>query len=126
MPVVIDVTSTDDPRDVVHRAVQALAEGKLVGFPTETVYVTAASARDAGAVCRLGELRGDTSQPLTLGIRSVEEALDYVPELSPLGLRMMRRCWPGPVALELPDSTDDSIVRRLPSEVQQRISPQGH
>lgn len=126
MPVVIDVTSTDDPRDVVHRAVQALAEGKVVGFPTETVYVAAASARDASAVARLADLRGDCSQPLTLGIRSVEEALDYAPGLSPLAIRLMRRCWPGPVTLELPDSTDESIVRRLPSLVQQQIAPHGH
>lgn len=126
MPVVIDVTSTDDPRDVVHRAVQALAEGKIVGFPTETVYVAAASARDAAAVCRLGELRGAANQPLTLVIRSVEEALDYAPGLSSLAMRLMRRCWPGPVALELPDATDESVLRRLPPVVQQRITPNGH
>jgi protein-tyrosine phosphatase len=126
MPVVIDVKSTDDPRDVVHRAVQALAEGKIVGFPTETVYVAAASARDAAAVCRLGDLRKDGAQPLTLGIRSVDEALDYAPGLSPLALRLMRRCWPGPVALELPDSTEASVVRRLPLAARQRIAPSGH
>ena len=52
-PVVIDLRSTDDWRDVVHRAVQALAEGGLVALPTETVYGLAASALDEQAVCRL-------------------------------------------------------------------------
>ena len=37
-PIVIDIRNAEDARDVVHRAVQALAEGQLVAFPTETVY----------------------------------------------------------------------------------------
>ena len=48
-PVVIDIRSAEDSRDVVHRAVQALAEGKLVALPTETVYGLAASALDERA-----------------------------------------------------------------------------
>ena len=43
-PVVINANTAEDQRDVVHRAVQALAEGKIVCFPTETVYGVAASA----------------------------------------------------------------------------------
>ena len=34
-PVVIDLRKAEDVRDVVHQAVQALVEGKLVAFPTE-------------------------------------------------------------------------------------------
>ena len=43
-PVLIDLQKAEDPRDAVHRAVAALAEGKLVALPTETVYGVAASA----------------------------------------------------------------------------------
>ncbi|MEN6498767.1 MAG: Sua5/YciO/YrdC/YwlC family protein, partial [Thermoguttaceae bacterium] len=57
-PVVIDVRAADDVRDVVHRAVQAVAEGKLVVFPTETVYGVAARALDAEAVDRLFQVKG--------------------------------------------------------------------
>ena len=59
-PVVIDLRSAEDRRDVVHRAVQALAEGGVVAFPTETVYGLAASALDedgrvpAAGVARTG------------------------------------------------------------------------
>lgn len=42
--VVINLRLADDVRDVVHQTVQALAEGKIVAFPTETVYGLAASA----------------------------------------------------------------------------------
>ena len=37
-PQVIEVRDAEDWRDVVHQTVQALTEGKLVAFPTETVY----------------------------------------------------------------------------------------
>ena len=49
-PTVIDLRRTEDARDVVHRAVQALAEGRCVGFPTETDYCVAGSLRHRATV----------------------------------------------------------------------------
>ncbi len=125
MPVeVIDLRVAEDWRDVVHRAVQTLAEGKLVVFPTETVYGLAASALDQSAVERLIRVKGRRpGQPLTLAIRSAAEARDYAPDLSALAQRLARRCWPGPITLVLDDSHPQSLVRRLPSFVQQAVSP---
>ncbi|MFH1267716.1 MAG: L-threonylcarbamoyladenylate synthase, partial [Planctomycetota bacterium] len=125
-PVVIDVRACEDRRDVVHQAVQAVAEGKLVVFPTETVYGVAARALDGEAVERLIEVKGrEAGHPLTLAIRSAEEARDYAPDLSPLAQRLARRCWPGPVTLVVDDSHPESLVRRLPLSVQQAVSPGG-
>lgn len=123
-PVVIDVRAADDVRDVVHRAVQAVAEGKLVVFPTETVYGVAARALDATAVDRLLQVKGrKPNQPLTLAIKSAEEARDYAPDMSPLAERLARRCWPGPVTLVIDNLHAESLVRQLPPSVQQAISP---
>lgn len=123
-PVVIDVRSAEDWRDVVHRAVQTLAEGGLVAFPTETVYGVAASALDEGAVVRMIEIKGRAkNKPLTLAIKSAEEALDYAPNMCPLAQRLARRCWPGPITLVVDDSHPESLVRRLPPLVQQAVSP---
>src|SRR6188474_2357239 len=103
-PLVFDLQRADDPRDAVHRAVQALAEGKLVAFPTETVYALAASALSESAVERLLAARGPAvEKPLTLAIKSADDALDFIPALSPLARRLARRCWPGPVTLLLRD-----------------------
>lgn len=122
--VVIDVRSAEDGRDVVHRAVQALAEGRLVAFPTETVYGLAASALDATAVRRLVDVkRRKASQPLTLAIRSADQARDYAPDMSPLAQRLARRCWPGPITLVVDDTHPESLVRQLPAEVQKAVSP---
>ena len=57
-PIVIDIRNAEDARDVVHRAVQALAEGQIVAFPTETVYGLGASACRADAVERLVKAKG--------------------------------------------------------------------
>ena len=124
-PVVIDLRSAEDWRDVVHRAVQALAEGGLVAFPTETVYGLAASALDEDAVCRLMTVKDRTAaKPLTLAIKSADEARDYAPDMCPLAQRLARRCWPGPVTLVVDDSHPESLVRQLPPKVQRAVSPQ--
>ena len=123
-PEVIDVRKVDDVRDVVHRAVQALVEGKLIVVPTETVYGIGALALDEEAVERLSavkERRG--GHPLPIAIRSNEEALDYAPNMSPLFRRLARRCWPGPVTLVVDNSHPESLVGRLPKRVRQAVSP---
>ncbi|NBT12971.1 MAG: translation factor [Planctomycetia bacterium] len=114
-PMVIDLRKTDDPRDVVHRAVQMLAEGRAVALPTETDYVVAASVRDAAAVARLAALVPERpGEPrLSLALKSADEALDWAPRLSPIGRRIARRCWPGPVTMLVADDHPESLVHRL-------------
>lgn len=125
-PQVLDVTAASDPRDAVHRAVQALVEGKLVALPTETVYIAAASGLADRAVQRLLALRGGKLDgPATLAVRSTEEVLDYVPQLPPVGQRLARRCWPGPVTLQLADAHPESAVHRLPPRVRDAVVPGG-
>jgi protein-tyrosine-phosphatase/tRNA A37 threonylcarbamoyladenosine synthetase subunit TsaC/SUA5/YrdC len=115
-PMVIDLRRADDARDVVHRAVQGLAEGKLVAFPTETDYVVGASGRCAAAVAALERLAGRRADEPALSLvpRSADEALDWAPRMSAVGRRISRRCWPGPVALIVPDDHAESLVHRLP------------
>ncbi|MCA9245909.1 MAG: threonylcarbamoyl-AMP synthase [Planctomycetales bacterium] len=123
---IIDVRREEDARDIVHRAVQTLAEGGLVVFPTETVYGLAASARDEAAVARLAEVKGRAEgHPFSLAIRSAEDAIDYVPSMSPLAQRVARRCWPGPVTLVLGDGDDESLLRQLPENVLKMVAPTG-
>ena len=123
-PVVIDLRQAEDWRDVVHQTVQALAEGKLVAFPTETVYGLAASALDERAVQRLVEVKGRRpGHALTLAVKSADEARDYVPEMTPMAQRLARRCWPGPVTLVVDDSHPESLVRQLPPKVREVVKP---
>lgn len=123
-PVVIDIRSAEDSRDVIHRAVQAIVEGKLVVLPTETVYGLAASALQPAAVQKLLATKNRPGHaPLTLGVKSVEEALDYAPGMSPLGRRLARRCWPGPITMVVEDAHSDSLLQHLPEEVRRAVAP---
>jgi protein-tyrosine phosphatase len=124
--VVIDLQVVEDQRDVVHRAVEALAAGQLVAFPTETVYGVAASALNEQAVDRLLAAKGrQTGHPLSLAIKSSDDAWDYIPGMSPLAERLARRCWPGPVTLVLDDNDPDSVTKRLPDSIRQIVCPEG-
>src|SRR5262245_13041187 len=125
-PQVLDLAAAGDPRDAVHRVVQALVEGKVVALPTETVYIAAASALSERGVQRLlptgsGQLAG----PAPLAVRGTDEIFDYVPQLPPIGQRLARRCWPGPVTLQLPDAQAESAVYRLPPQVREAVIPGG-
>jgi tRNA threonylcarbamoyl adenosine modification protein (Sua5/YciO/YrdC/YwlC family) len=125
-PIVIDIRNAEDARDVVHRAVQALAEGQLIALPTETVYGLAASACRADAVERLIKVKGRPgSQPLTLAIKSAEEAPDFVPDMSPLARRLARRCWPGPVTLVVDNQHKEGLTQQLPREVREVVTANG-
>lgn len=125
-PPVIDVARADDVRDVVHRAVQALAEGQLVALPTETVYGIAASATHPDAVARLAEAKGrDIASPFALAVKSAEDAEDYAPNWSPVARRLARRCWPGPVTLVVEASPDEGLVGQLPENTIPYVCPNG-
>jgi len=124
-PLVIEIQTTDDIRDVVHRAVQSLAEGQLVAFPSETIYAIAASALNGTAVERLAEIKQrPDDDPFGLAIKSASEALDFAPTMSALAKRLARRCWPGPTRLVLP-TAGGSLADRLPEETRKWVCPDG-
>jgi L-threonylcarbamoyladenylate synthase len=122
----IDVSQVDDLRDVVHRAVAALAQGGVVGLGTETVYGLAACALRAEGVARVrGLKRAEPTRPLTLLLKGPDEVTDWVPRISRVGRRMAGRLWPGPATLVFPPNVADGLYGRLPAEVKSLISPDG-
>ena len=124
--VIIDLKSEEDRRDVVHRAVEALSAGKVIAIPTETVYGLAASALHPQAVERLFEIKGRSKDtPLAYAVKSLDEALDYVPDMSTLARRVARRSWPGPVTLVLDAKHPDSVIHRLDPIIQNATIPSG-
>ncbi|MCH2178836.1 MAG: threonylcarbamoyl-AMP synthase [Mariniblastus sp.] len=123
---VVNLKNSEDLRDVVHLAVEALSAGQIVAIPTETVYGVAASALNEQAVSRLLKIKHRTpGKPLAFAIKSLDDALDYVPDLSDLGRRLGRRCWPGPVTLVLEDKHPDSVISRLPETVRRATVARG-
>jgi protein-tyrosine phosphatase len=117
---------------LIEAATQTLAQGQLVAFPTETVYGLAASALSPEGVERLiHSKRRPDEKPLTMAVSGAPAALDWIPNMSRLGRRLARRCWPGPVTLvfDLEQGggvgSPGSLASRLPEQVRQRVCPAG-
>lgn len=84
---------------MVHRAISVLRDGRLVAFPTETVYGLGADAENEAAVRRIFQVKGrPTAHPLIL------HALDpwtWTAEPSPIAARLAECFWPGPLTMIL-------------------------
>jgi L-threonylcarbamoyladenylate synthase len=90
-------------------AAQALADGRLLGLPTETVYGLAADADNASAVAAIFQAKGRPSDhPLIVHVAGTQETAwlpavqHYAATVPDFALRLMRAFWPGPLTLILP------------------------
>ena len=126
MPEVMTWQGATNPEGTVRRATCVLREGGLVAFPTETVYGIAASALIPEAVERLVRSKGRPEhKPLPLAIGGAAELPDWLPRLSPLGRRLARRCWPGPLTIVSGDGVGEGLASRLSETVRRRVCPEG-
>ena len=83
----------------LERAAAAITDGLLVVYPTETVYGLGANALDPAAVERVFVAKGrDRSNPISLAVPSVPDALNYV-RASDREREFMARFLPGPVTV---------------------------
>lgn len=88
--------------DVAHAA-ELIRQGKLVAFPTETVYGLGANALNAAACERIftAKRRPHTS-PLIVHVDSIDMARRYAAKWPDAAEKLARRYWPGPLTLVLP------------------------
>ncbi|HVX66855.1 MAG TPA: L-threonylcarbamoyladenylate synthase, partial [Bryobacteraceae bacterium] len=87
----------------MQRAAELIRAGRLVAFPTETVYGLGANALDAGAVARIFAVKARPStSPLIVHVASLEAARELAAEWPEEAGALGRRYWPGPLTLVLP------------------------
>ena len=79
---------------------QALKNGALIAFPTETVYGLGADASNKKAIARIYEVKGrPQDHPLILHISSIEDISYWASDVSNYALALARAYWPGPMTL---------------------------
>jgi L-threonylcarbamoyladenylate synthase len=79
---------------------QALKNGALIAFPTETVYGLGADASNEKAVARIYEVKGrPQDHPLILHIASIDDIGYWTEEVSEYAMALARSFWPGPMTL---------------------------
>src|SRR5438067_1128154 len=120
MPEVLD-WQRQETQSQLARAADLLAQGRLVAFPTDTVYVVLADARLPDAVARLPADAAGWTVPV-VGVRSLS---DWVPDAPALAVRFARRCWPGPLTLLLDAPRDRGRAAQLPEAVRERLCGDG-
>lgn len=88
-----------DP-DALERAAALLRRGGVAAVPTDTVYGLAADPFNAAAVDRVFAIKGRVSdQALPLVAADSAQIRAWIGGWSPLGDRLSRRFWPGPLTL---------------------------
>ncbi len=109
----------------IETAVQALRDGELVAFPTETVDGLGANAQNPAAVRKIFEVKGrPTTHPVIVHLDSPRYLHRWVREVPGAAARLAERFWPGPLTMVLPRAPNvhdivtggqDTIAVRVPS-----------
>jgi L-threonylcarbamoyladenylate synthase len=95
------------PQDEIDRAVEALRDGEVVAFPTETVYGLGADAQNPDAVRKVFELKGrPATHPLIVHLDHPRLLERWALNVPPAAQVLAERFWPGPLTL---------VLRRAPA-----------
>jgi L-threonylcarbamoyladenylate synthase len=93
-------------RAEIDHAAGLLRTGRLVAFPTETVYGLGANALDSEAVARIYVVkRRPATSPLIVHVASIEMAQSLAATWPEMAGLLVKKFWPGPLTLVLAKSS---------------------
>jgi L-threonylcarbamoyladenylate synthase len=109
----------------IDAAVQALRDGELVAFPTETVYGLGANAQNPAAVRRIFEAKGrPATHPVIVHLDSPRFLRRWVSTVPQSATKLAERFWPGPLTMVMARAANvhdvvtggqDTIAIRVPA-----------
>jgi len=83
---------------IVKKAVALLKQGKVIIFPTETVYGIGADALNKKAVAKIFRLKKrPKTQPLQILISDISDVNKFASTVPQKALHLMKKSWPGPL-----------------------------
>jgi len=87
----------------IAQAAQRLVEGRLVAFPTETVYGLGGDALNPEAIARIYAAKGrPKNHPVIVHVAPNADLDFWTTHVPPAALRLIDAFWPGPLTLILP------------------------
>ena len=111
--------------ETINSAAIALKNGRLVAFPTETVYGLGADATNPEAIASIYAAKGrPADHPLIVHISSLQEMGQWAQEIPGYAITLARDFWPGPMTLVLKRSSlakdfitggQETIALRVPA-----------
>ena len=109
----------------IDTAVQALRDGELVAFPTETVYGLGANATNPAAVRKIFAAKGrPADHPVIVHLDSPRFLHRWVREVPEAATKLAERFWPGPLTMVMARAANvhdvvtggqDTVAIRVPS-----------
>ncbi len=99
-------------------AASYIREGKLVAFPTETVYGLGANALDPDAVVKIFEMKERPAfDPLIIHIADIDDLKPLINSNDERIYKLAKKFWPGPLTMVLPKSNlvPDIVTSGLPT-----------
>lgn len=97
---VIKVNKLNPEPQLIKEAAMFIRKGKLVAFPTETVYGLGANGLDEDAVANIFTAKGrPQDNPLILHVSKVSEVKKLVKHISKEAEILMEEFWPGPLTM---------------------------
>lgn len=104
--------SSPDMSAMLAEAAQRLEEGRLVAFPTETVYGLGADAENPQAIARIYAAKGrPANHPVIVHVSPEADITYWAKSIPPEARALMQAFWPGPLTLILPRA------QHIPAEV---------
>lgn len=89
-------------KETLTEAAEALKQGEVVAFPTETVYGLGAIANSQEAVLKVFAAKGRPSDnPLIVHVADLQTVKDSVEELPKEAVLLAEKFWPGPLTMIL-------------------------
>ena len=108
MPEVLKSDTDHSEENIISRAVEILADGGAIAYPTETFYGLGVDATNETAIQKIFIIKGrDFKNPIGLIIAQMDDVLPLVKEIPEAARRLMAAFWPG--ALTIIFAASDSV-----------------
>jgi len=113
---IIKINRDKPETEEIKKAVGLLRKGKIIAFPTETVYGLGANANNSEAVRKLSKIKNRPEEkPFTFFVSQIDEIDKYAIDVLPAAYRLLDKFWPGPLTIILKSNNEKTVGLRMPN-----------
>ncbi len=103
MPEILKVDADNSEERILTKAVEILANGGIIAYPTETFYGLGADATNEKAIEKIFAVKGrDFKNPISLIIGQADDIYPLVQNIPQTAKKLMAAFWPGALTIVFP------------------------
>ena len=85
----------------IQSAAQIVKKGRVIVYPTDTVYGLGCNPFNENAVKRLFKIKGERTKPLPILASNIKE-IEKIAQTTETTIKLAKKFWPGPLTMVLP------------------------